>query len=340
MFCVECGKVGETFDGLCAECHLARRRFVNLPEILDVQVCVDCFAVRIGKKWIDALSIDKAVQLGLESALEKDRSVTDAALNVKLTERDVRNYVADVAVEFKAEKFSASKEFKVNIRLKKDTCQRCGKRSGHYYEAIIQLRGPENDSGTNRLKSARDIILSRVTKLSEQSREIFISKEEKTQGGYDFYLSSSATAKAIARDLTKLFGASPKISSSMAGRKDGVDLTRMTYLIRLPEYELGDVFSMDDGFYLLRALEGNSLSLVDLETWQENSITLGRLSEFEVIDRKQVRQADVISESDREIQILEPDTLAPVDVVKPRKFGKAKPSVSILKTKKGILLVP
>jgi nonsense-mediated mRNA decay protein 3 len=341
MFCVECGKEGETYDGLCAECHLARRRFVSLPEILDVQVCGECFAVRLRKNWIDALSIEKAVQMGLEDSLEKDRSVSETQLKTILTQRDLRNYLANVTVQFKAGIFSASKDFVVNVRLKKDTCQRCGKKSGHYYEAIIQLRAPPTDSGIGRLEQARGIVLSKVGKMSEQSRNVFISKEEKVQGGYDFYLSSSTTAKAIARDLTKAFGASSKTSNSMAGRKDGQDLTRMTYLVRIPEYESGDIFSMDGGFYLLRSFEGNTLSFTDLETWQETKVAFGRLPEFETLDRKShVKQADVISDTGNELQILDPETLSPVEVVKPKKFGNAKQSVSIIKTKRGILLVP
>jgi 60S ribosomal export protein NMD3 len=341
MFCVECGKEGETYDGLCAECHLSRRRFVSLPEVLDVQICGECFAVRLRKNWIDALSIEKAVQMGLEDSLEKDKSVTETQVKAVLTQRDLRNYLANVTVHFKAGTFSASKNFVVNVRLKKDTCQRCGKKSGHYYEAIIQLRAPSSDSGVDRIEQARSIVLSRIEKLGGQSRNIFISKEEKVQGGYDFYVSSSTTAKAIARDLTKAFGASAKTSNSMAGRKDGQDLTRMTYLVRIPDYEAGDIFSMDGGFYLLRSFEGNTLSFIDLKTWQENKVTFGRLSEFEVLDRKtHVKQADVISDRGNEIQILDPETLRPVDIVKPQKFSNAKQSVSIIKTKRGILLVP
>jgi nonsense-mediated mRNA decay protein 3 len=341
MFCVECGKEGETYDGLCAECHLARRRFVSLPEILDVQICGECFAVRLRKNWIDAFSVEKAVQMGIEDSLEKDKPVSETQLKTVLTQRDLRNYLANVTVQFKAGAFSASKKFIVIVRLKKDTCQNCGKKSGHYYEAIIQLRAPSTDSGTGRLEQARSIVLSRVGKMGEQSRNIFISKQEKVQGGYDFYLSSSTTAKAIARDLTKAFGASFKTSNSMAGRKDGQDLSRMTYLVRIPDYEAGDIFSMDGGFYLLRSFEGNTLSLTDLKTWQETKVTFGRLPEFEALDRKShVKQADVISDMGNELQILDPETLRPVEVVKPKKFSNAKQSVSIIKTKKGILLVP
>lgn len=341
MFCVECGKEGKTYEGLCEACHLAKRRFVSLPEILDVQVCGDCFAARIGKRWVDALSLEKAIQLSMEESLKRERSVTDARLKVKLTERDSRNYLADVLVHFKAGEFTGEKEFNVNVRLRKDTCQRCGKRSGHYYEAIIQLRGPQRESRTDRLKAAREAIFSKVGKHASQSREVFISKEEKMHGGYDFYLSSSSVAKGVARDLVKAFGATSKSSSSLAGRKDGHDLVRMTYLVRLPDYEPGDILLIDGRYYSLRALEGNSLSLVDLETWQGSSATIGRLTTIETLSREQhVKRAEVLSDTGKELQVLDPETSMPVDIVKPAKLKEKMSSVCIVKTKCGILLVP
>jgi len=341
MFCVECGKEGKTYDGLCASCHLARRRFVSLPEVLDVQICGSCFAARIGKKWVDAVNVEKAIQLKVEESLEKERSVTDTEIRLKLTQRDSRNYLAEATVVFSSGDFSAEKEFKINIRLKGDTCQRCGKRSGHYYEATIQLRGPQEGAGLKRLLSAREELLSKVEKLSLQDRNLFISKEEKVHGGYDFYLSSSSVAKAIAKDLTKSRGASSKSSSSLVGKKDGQDLNRMTYLIRLPEYSQGDVLLIDGRHYLLRSSEGSTLSLTDLRTWQESSMTTGRLYDIEIAARREdLRAATVLSDNGSEIQITDPESDAPITVTKPKRFGGRREIISFVKTKNGILLVP
>jgi nonsense-mediated mRNA decay protein 3 len=341
MFCVECGKEGKTYDGLCASCHLARRRFVSLPEILDVQVCGSCFATRIGKKWVDALNVERAIRLAVEESLEKERSVTDAEIKLKLTQRDSRNYLADATVVFSSGDFNAEKEFKINIRLKKDTCQRCGKKSGHYYEAIIQLRGPQDGSVAKRLTDAREELLSKVEKLSRQNREFFISREEKVSGGYDFYASSSSVAKSIAKDLSNSFGASSKASSSLVGKKDGQDLTRMTYLIRLPEYSKGDTLLIDGRHYLLRSFEGSTLSLTDLLTWQESNMTVGRLSEIEIAARREdILATKVVSDSEHKLRILDPETRSPVDIAKPKKFGASRDVVSFVKTKKGLLLIP
>ena len=341
MFCVECGKVGKTYDGLCESCHLSRRHFVSLPEIIDVQVCGTCFAARIGKNWVPALSVEKAIRLTVEASLEKERSVTDAEIRLELRQRDLRNYLADATVAFTAEDFSAEKQFKINVRLKKDTCQRCGKKSGHYYEATIQLRGPQEGSLAKRLSAARDEIIGRVDRQSLQNRELFISREEKVNGGYDFYISSTSVAKSLAKDISRMFGASSKVSNSLVGKKDGQELTRMTYLIRLPEYSPGDILLLDGRYYLLRSFDGNKLALTDLLLWQESTMTIGRLSTIEVAARRdELTVATVITDSANELQILDPGSNTPVDIIKPKKFGDRRSTVSFVKTKNGFLLIP
>jgi nonsense-mediated mRNA decay protein 3 len=339
MFCVECGKEGETYDGLCASCHLARRHFVSLPEIVDVQVCSSCFAARIGKNWVDAISIEDAIRRTIVASLEKEKSVTEAEIILSLRERDTRNYLADATVKFTTGNFTAEKSFQINVRLKRDTCQRCGKKSGHYYEAIIQLRGPHE--GSKRVLAAREDVVSRVDKLGAKSRSVFISKEERMHGGYDFYLSSASVAKALAKDLSDRFGATSKISSSLVGKKDGKELVRMTYLVRLPEYEAGDILLVDKRLYLLRSIEGNTLWLTDLSNWQDSATTLGRLSEIEIARHAgEILEAQVISDKEGELQILDPEDNCPVEVVKPKRFAGRTGVVRIVKTKNGILLVP
>lgn len=341
MFCVKCGKEEETYEGLCKECYLSKRQFVSLPELVDVQVCPQCFAVRVRKSWIDSPTIDKAIEIALDESLKKDHDVEIVNMKTDLIERDPRNYIADVEVSFRVGELSAHRNFKVGIRLKKDTCQRCGKKSGHYYEAIIQLRAFGKEAIDKRLAIAREHVIARIEKMSAESRDIFISKEESKHGGHDFFISSASAAKSISRDLAKMFGAEVKSSNSMAGRKDGQDIVRMTYLVRLPEYNIGDILEIDDDYYLLKHLDGNNLTLVSLENWQESSHSIGRLSRIEVLHRdRTVKEATVVSENPKELQIIDPESMQTVDIIKPTKYDGKRSSISIVRTRKGILLVP
>lgn len=341
MFCVECGKEGKTYNGLCADCYLSRGSFVNLPKTLDVPVCGECLSVRIGKKWHNALTLEEAVQLSIEKAIEKSREVDGLSISVNLIEHDPRNYLATTDVKFTVGDLSAERRCQIEVRLKKETCNRCGRRAGHYYEAIIQIRGSERSSRQEVLERARELVHSRVEAISHKSRDIFISKEERQHGGYDIYLSSGSVAKMIARELTKMHGASSKSSASVAGMRDGKELRRMTYLVRLPGYEMGDVLLFDNCAYLLRSVSENQLSLVDLQTWQEINISRKRLPAMEILPREaHVKEATIVSESDRELQILDSETLNTVEVRKPSGFRSTGSTVQAVKTNIGIFLLP
>jgi len=341
MFCVECGKEGKTYDGLCSECYLRKRQLVRLPAIIDVTLCSKCYAARIGKHWVDSIDLVEAVRLSLEAALAQDKNVSDVELDVRLTEKDPRIYLATVTVSFRAGELQAQKVFEIPVRLKKDTCQRCGKKSGHYYEAIVQLRGSGGFSDAERLAGARRYFLQRMSRLSSENRDTFISKEEAIHGGFDFYVSSSSAAKSLAREMGKMFGARVKSTHSIAGRKDGRELTRMTYLVRLPEYDAGDILEMDGRYYLLRRFEGNNLYLVDLSNWHETTATVGRLTGIQVLHRKtHVFSASVISESDNEIRVRDPETNECIGIQRPDGYRGGQTAIGIVKTKKGLFLVP
>ena len=341
MFCVECGREGETYDGLCSQCYIAKGNFVSLPTILDVNLCGDCFAVRIGSKWIDSLSLEAAVRQAIGNALQKDRQVAETSLKLDLMENDPRNYIAEVVVDFRVRDLIASERFSIVIRLKRETCNRCGRRAGHYYESIIQIRGPRPKSDRDIIERAREIAVSRLTEMGVKNRNIFISKIEEQHGGYDIYLSSSSAGKSVAKELVKEFSAIIKSSAAVAGMKDGVSLKRMTYLVRLPEYSVGDVLVIGDVPHLLRSVSERQLVLFDLVHWHETSVSPSRLPKFELLRAEEhVKNALVVSESDKELQLIDPETMETIEVLRPAGFSHSGDTVRACKTNIGLLLLP
>ena len=69
----------------------------------------------------------------------------------------------------------------------------------------------------------------------------FITTEGPVTGGYDVVLGSKGLARAWGRHLINEYGGMVVETNSTVGRKDGVDVTRLTLLYRKPGYEIGDV---------------------------------------------------------------------------------------------------
>ncbi len=234
MFCVECGREGPTFEGLCAECFLRKHPLVRPPGVLDVTVCAHCDRVDVGGRW-ERTGLEEALPALLEARVPVDARAARHAFTVTSRREDDRNLLLSVVLTADLHGLPAEERFQVRVRVKRGVCPTCSRQRGQYFEAILQLRAtgrPVRGDERDRLLAFVDAAIARRTAKGE---ELFISKVEDVRGGPDVYLSSNAAARSLARELADAFrgtvGASPKIF----GRKLGKDLYRVTYVVRLPK---------------------------------------------------------------------------------------------------------
>ena len=109
---------------------------------------------------------------------------------------------------------------------------------GHYFEATVQLRSSArrlSEDEFNRLRATLDDVLD---KLSDDPM-FFITNEGPVTGGYDVVLGSKGLARAWGRHLINEYGGMVVETNSTVGRKDGVDVTRLTLLYRKPATKSG-----------------------------------------------------------------------------------------------------
>ena len=77
----------------------------------------------------------------------------------------------------------------------------------------------------------------------------FITSEGPVTGGYDIVLGSKGLARTWGRHLVSEYGGQVAESNTTVGRKDGIDVTRLTLLYRKPGYDIGDVLRWRDHFW-------------------------------------------------------------------------------------------
>ncbi len=109
----------------------------------------------------------------------------------------------------------------IPLEIITNMCPDCNRSSGGYYEAIIQLRGPDR----NKIEKMADKFLKALAKTT------FIAKEEEKDEGLDLYIGSSKAVVALVSEL-KL---KTQISKKLVGRDEGKTLYRTTFLLRLDE---------------------------------------------------------------------------------------------------------
>lgn len=337
MFCVECGREEpELIGSLCRECYSKKHIVLSLPDHVDVLMCAHCSSMLNGGKWEDVGSLKDAAQIALGNALVLPDEVTLSEMRVGLSEKDERNMDAKVLVMISSHGMQFEREISTIVRLKRGSCTECSKQHGNYYEAIIQLRGDEKAPPERAQMSAERLIRDRVASMRRSSRRVFISKVTKVKGGLDFYFSTGAAARSVARELHETMCTEYKESSSLWGQRAGEEIYRMTFLIRLPGYGRGDVVTYDSKDYYIRSMSHGTIHAFDLLTGEPRPIRVKGPDEC-VLAREgsEIPRVIVLYETDREVQVLDPDTMMPLDLRKPAGFRRDGEQVRLAKTKLG-----
>ena len=336
MFCVECGREDELIGSVCKECFSKKHAIVSLPDHVDLTLCAHCSSMETPKGWKDVGSMREAVEAAIRASLVllKDAKVSD--LRIELSQKDERNLQADVNLQVTASGAEFERHLSTIVRIKRGSCKECSKKQGRYYEAILQVRGPERNLPEQTEEEVQRMVNERVASMRKTSREVFVSKVERVKGGLDFYFSTIPAARGIARELENAMCAEYKESSSLWGRRDGKDIYRMTYMVRFQGFSKGDVIEYDRKLYFVTGMSKGMVHGIDISTGEERSMHLQDPGECSLVQPKgKILKAVVVVESKDELQVLDPETMKTIDVRKPNGFSRKGEQVRLVKTKAG-----
>lgn len=315
-FCVKCGIDCEsTIGGLCLECFLDGRVLTVMPHHVDLQMCANCGEYHCGDTWVEKTKNDAIEDAAVESIQAiKEAKVTEVAVNV--VEQDEANYLVTVATVLNVQGCEAESEASTIVRMKNTVCKRCSRQLGSYYESILQVRTGEKNLDPALAREVLTRAENHVYQQSKHNRELFISKAEQVPGGIDLYLSSIQLGKSMAKTLADMYSAETKEAAKLVGRaEDGQDMYRVTYLVRLPEYHVGDTVSLDGRYMYLSRVSGGGGKVVDLMNFQERSVRYSDMCRLKVHQKAaDMPSATVVSSTGTEIQVLHPTNYSTIDL--------------------------
>jgi len=336
LFCVECGREGELIGSLCEECYSKRHVQPTIPDHVDLTLCAHCSSMLTERGWEDVGSIREAAELAIEQSLTIPKGARIADMRVKLDEKDERNLEAKLSLLLSVEGHDFERELGTIVRLKRGSCTECSKMQGKYYEAILQVRGPERSLPEQKEREVQGLVKDRVASMRKGSREVFVSKIDRVKGGLDFYFSTIPAARAVARELQDSLCAEFKESSSLWGRRDGKDIYRMTYLVRLPSFSDGDIVGYQGREYYVRSMSRGVIHGIDLVSGEGRALKFKGPHECALVQSSsKVVKAVVLMEKANELQVLDPEMMTPLDVKKPSGFSRKGEQVRFVKTKVG-----
>lgn len=305
MRCAECGSESEYT--VCGMCMIKRIEPLKVPAVVELTVCSICGAKRLDR-WKD-VSLEEAIDYEIEKNIFLHEEVEPISY-------DFYSYGSDESGKYvfefegKIRDYTFSQQLFFEVRFHRISCDKCSRQAGGYYEAIIQIRAENRDLMRDELERIGEIIGNNVEKQRENQRA-FVTKIEERKEGVDIYIGDKRLAKKIANAIIREFGGTLTESSKIAGRRDGRDIYRFTYSVRLPEYFKGDL--VDD--------EGNFAIVTDVSRRKGINVQTGKsvnLKNPKVIARKsEVIESFVLSTDESAIEILDPGTYESIYVEKP-----------------------
>ena len=315
-FCVKCGRdCEESLDGLCIDCWLGGRKLTSLPHHVDLKVCTNCGEYEFGDRWVKRDRM-VAVQDASADALSVIRDAVPVAVSTEAVEQDPYVYFVTVHTTCDVMGYEAEDSATTIVRVKNTVCRRCSRQLGSYYEAILQIRTGSGRLSPEDREEALAMVENSVSRQAATNRSLFITKMELVTGGVDVYLSSMSLGKSLTRELADFYCAETKESPKLVGQTtDGQDMYRITYLVRLPDYHVGDVVTFQGRYCKLTRVNGNGGRVLDLDDFRERSVRRADMTGIKVYESAEdLRDATVVSRSGSEIQVLHPDNYSTVDL--------------------------
>ena len=316
-FCVKCGRdCEESLNGMCIDCWLDGRKLTELPHHVDLKVCTNCGEFLFGDRWVKK-ELTEAVQDAAADSLSVIRDAKVVGVSTEYECQDPYVYVVNVYTECDVMGYIAQDKASTIVRIKNNVCKRCSRQLGSYYEAILQIRtGAKGGLKPEQKEEALAFTEEYVARAVSTNKSLFITKMELVTGGVDVYLSSISLGKNLAKEFSEVFCAETKESPKLVGQTtDGQDMYRLTYLVRLPEYHVGDVVIFENRYCKLTRVSGSGGRVLDLMNFRERSVRKSDMPDIKLYEKADdLKEATVVSPGAGEIQVLHPDNYSTVDL--------------------------
>jgi nonsense-mediated mRNA decay protein 3 len=343
-FCVKCGVDGPVFENVCRDCFLKDKKFASIPDHVDMPQCSHCREFSIANKWLLIEDVEIAARdLGVVSVQVLKEAVIDD-VTATVIPADLANFRVHLNVKMDIRGLAVEEKLDTIVRVKNSVCGRCSKIKGSYFESTLQIRSRDRKLTEKEV----DVILDRVHKMvaeyAADNREVFISKVDRMvggSGGADVLLSSNSVGKVISRAIADQYGAEVKDTAKLLTKKEGRDVFRVTYLVRLPSFRYGDVMLFRGKMYLVGPMRTTSTRLTNMKTNENTNFSNNDLMDAKVIGQHDdMIDAVVLTETPKEIQIMHPTSFKMVELKKPPKFEVKGETVKVFIYEEEIYLLP
>jgi len=278
--CYLCGKPS-VLEGLCADCFNDGHPLIEVSTPLTLLACKKCGSIKLADGWRkiagDGIHPDDVGDFQIELLLERSIKILGKDVQIALEDERKLDRVTHTVMKVTGRSHESlaphNEKYDVEIRFRYATCETCGLMSGGYYEAILQVRADGREL-TDHEKTALTQTVTDITVARYKSDDkAFITSTIEDKYGIDFYIGSESLCKYLADEFEMQYLAERKDNYKLVGEeKGGKRKYRITILIRLPRFTVGDFVRIDGNPCEIVAMGRNMLTCYDLKRRERFSI--------------------------------------------------------------------
>ena len=278
--------------------------------------CKSCYSLKIPGTWLEFDDLDSSVSYFVEDSISWNDDAKKIKSELSLRQLDSQKYRVKVVCEGNFHDLALTSNLETEIPIKFQVCQNCSRQAGGYYEAILQVRTKRKDI----LDMAVDMVYN---ELDSSSSDFFTTEAGAVRGGYDFQLSSTEKARSVSRDLMIKFGGHVNETNTLVGRKDGRDLLRHTFGVRLPNVKNGDYLFTENKVSKVIGVNRRRAKLVQISPpFRQQTVEVDSLRNLPLLDNP--LEVQIVSNRGSEFLLLDPFTLQTVEAISPKDWeGKS-----------------
>lgn len=213
-FCPTCNRSSEEarFIGEFCEFCVTDKVKANLPINVKLRRCRVCGAIRDSKGFVPYSNE------AMSDAIAQQFHRSDCSIRLKEFDEMRKKALLHIVCETEDGKIRFN--YEIGVKFTKEMCPSCYRKSAGYYEAILQLRGREND-----VARFLDSFTHFITK-----GDAFISRTDEMGNGIDMYISDK---KLVSEYFSLHKSIKPIVSYKLYGLKKGKKLYRHIYSVKL-----------------------------------------------------------------------------------------------------------
>jgi nonsense-mediated mRNA decay protein 3 len=265
-FCPKCGQPSDR-EGLCNRCRVTATQWLSCDTRTQSIHCPACGAQKQGSVWTDTGRDRESLACDLaRSAVHLHPDLKSSDITIRIRELSTNRSRAAVAVTGTLYGQPVEGACDIDIAWIKEQCDRCNRLSGSYYEGVVQVRADGRKASPYEVQTAAALAHEAESALQTGGERLsFISDLTETRDGLDVIVGSQHIGLLIAQKITAELGGRYTTHPKLVGEKNGRQLFRITYSVRLPRFQKHDVIRMRASYAEVVQVEAHHLRVFDYE---------------------------------------------------------------------------